>query len=218
MVERRVHLVVFRVARVARVRNRNAGRRKLRLVQVYLRRRSRQIFGRAGLPADAQQTSGSIAFHRIVHRPRQTRADSQHSAESGNETVVHGAQLVGIGFAKQTLELGFVAAEKRGARVARADAAPVLPGPAAIGNTRVANPLLEPALDLDGNRQPDRTIRGLDAIPIAPVALRILHVVEQHELIDRGDEIEVTLPRYVAGLNDRDALGHVWRRFYAQDP
>jgi len=46
----------------------------------------------------------------------------------------------------------------------------------------------------------------LDPIAAAPVTLRELHIVEEDELVRCSDQVEVALPRNVAGLNYRDAF------------
>jgi hypothetical protein len=62
-----------------------------------------------------------------------------------------------------------------------------------------------------------QAVLRLDAIAATPVTFGELDVVEQNELVGRPDQIEIALPRDVAGLNDRDAfVGHslVNRRVY----
>src|SRR5207247_558887 len=64
------------------------------------------------------------------------------------------------------------------------------------------------ALCLHRDRQPGGPPRRLYAVAVAPVTPRILHVVEEDELIDPVHQVEVALPRDVAGLDDGDALAH----------
>ncbi|SPF51404.1 hypothetical protein SBDP1_930010 [Syntrophobacter sp. SbD1] len=58
------------------------------------------------------------------------------------------------------------------------------------------------ALDLDWNRQPLQPSGGLYPVTVPPVAPGILHLVVKNKLINRCDEIEVTLPGDVVGLDD----------------
>src|SRR3954454_19529661 len=80
--------------------------------------------------------------------------------------------------------------------------------PVGVVHARLVDPLVIAALDLDRDRQPLRPLGGLDAIPVAPVPPRELPVVVEDELVDAVDEVEIALPRDVAGLDDRDRLRH----------
>ena len=90
----------------------------------------------------------------------------------------------------------------------RPNSAPVTFIPCRIGYAGFFDGLQIPAFDVDRNGEPQETVRRLDAVAVPPVPLRELGVVEQDEFIDVPNEIEVALPRYVAGLDDRDGLGH----------
>src|SRR5206468_2060378 len=55
------------------------------------------------------------------------------------------------------------------------------------------------------DRDPFQSVRGLDAIAVAEATAAVLHVIQEDEVIRAADEVEVPLPRQVAGLDDRDA-------------
>jgi hypothetical protein len=76
--------------------------------------------------------------------------------------------------------------------------------PHGIADLDLVDPLREPSADADWDRQPADATRGLDPVAVAPVALGVLAVVEEDELVDQVDEVEVALPGDVAGLDDRD--------------
>ena len=69
------------------------------------------------------------------------------------------------------------------------------------------------ALDLDWNGEPLLPLGSLDPIAIAPVAPGELHVVVKNKLIHRGDDVEVTFPRNVVGLEDGDLFQITSRSF-----
>src|SRR5581483_2429573 len=109
----------------------------------------------------------------------------------------------------QPLDRLAVLIEERRTRVVRRDRLPVRLRPARVGDRHVLDRLEVAAADVDRNRQPLDAVPRLDAVAVAPVTLRVLHIVEQDELVAPGDEVEVTLPRNVVRLNDRDGLrGH----------
>src|SRR5947208_12501329 len=64
------------------------------------------------------------------------------------------------------------------------------------------------ALHFDRNRQPERPVGGLDEIAISPVPDRVLHVIVEDELVDGINQVEVTPPWDVIGLDDGDSFGH----------
>ena len=78
-----------------------------------------------------------------------------------------------------------------------------------LADDRLVDSLVVAAFHAHGNRQPPSAVRGLNPVAVAPVAARELPVVVEDELVDAVDEVEVALPRDVAGLDDRDRLCHL---------
>src|SRR5207247_6945792 len=109
---------------------------------------------------------------------------------------------------EQRLERTLVITKIRCPRVTGTDAAPVFFVPPPIADEHVADALLESTAHHNRNRQPDRSTGALDPVPVAPVPLRVLHVVEQDEFVDRRDEVEIAFPWDIARLNDGDTLRH----------
>src|SRR4051812_15337262 len=66
--------------------------------------------------------------------------------------------------------------------------------------------LLETALRNHRYGQPFDAVRGLDAIAVVPMPLHILDTVEHHVFVALCNQVEKSLPRYVTGLHDGDAL------------
>src|ERR1700694_3912147 len=58
---------------------------------------------------------------------------------------------------------------------------------------------------MDRNRQPLQSRRGLDAIPVAPIALGVLQVVVKDEQVDVVNEVKIAAPRYIVRLDDADS-------------
>ena len=58
-------------------------------------------------------------------------------------------------------------------------------------------------LELNGNGQPDRAVWGLYAVAIDETIPLELHVIEINELAAARDAIEVSEPRQISGLMDR---------------
>src|SRR6476661_4985316 len=69
---------------------------------------------------------------------------------------------------------------------------------------RGENHITDPPIDIRArwNREPLHAIRGLDAVSVAPVVLRVLNVIVKHEEVDIVNDVEVSLPRNVVGLQD----------------
>src|SRR5262249_51073167 len=65
----------------------------------------------------------------------------------------------------------------------------------------------EASLGGDRDCQPAGAIRTFDPIAIVPMARGELNTVEDDVLVAPADQIKETLPRDVAGLNDRDTFG-----------
>src|SRR5205823_14648122 len=84
----------------------------------------------------------------------------------------------------------------------------VLGRPIGLAHDGLVDSLVVAALRLDRDRQPLCSLRRLDAVAVAPVAPGELPVVVEDELVDARDQVEVALPRDVAGLDDRDGLRH----------
>ena len=57
----------------------------------------------------------------------------------------------------------------------------------------------------DGDGQPLETVLGVNLVPVAPVVLGVLHLVVPDEHICVVDQVEVTFPRDVVGLQDDGA-------------
>ena len=72
----------------------------------------------------------------------------------------------------------------------------------AVRQADLAHEALEVGADRD--REPLRSVRPLHEIAIAPIVLGELHVVVEDEHVDVVDQVEVTLPRDVVRLVDRD--------------
>src|SRR5215210_1768157 len=79
-------------------------------------------------------------------------------------------------------------------------------GPARVADPRLVDSLLIAARHLHRDREPLRSLRRLDAVPIAPVASGVLPVVVEDELVDEVDQVEIALPGDVARLDDRHSL------------
>ena len=75
-------------------------------------------------------------------------------------------------------------------------------GPGRIADFDVTDQLEVLPGHLHRPRQPLGAVRGLDAVSISPVTLRVLDVIVQDEDVDARNEIEIPLPRDVVRLND----------------
>jgi hypothetical protein len=64
------------------------------------------------------------------------------------------------------------------------------------------------SLNINRNGKPDKSLRGFYFVAVAPIAPSILHIVEENKLVNHIDEIEVTLPGNIVGLDDSDFLAH----------
>jgi hypothetical protein len=53
---------------------------------------------------------------------------------------------------------------------------------------------LTQALVVHWNREPDLSLTGFDLVAIAPIILSVLNLVIQDELVDPGNDVEITLP------------------------
>jgi hypothetical protein len=54
---------------------------------------------------------------------------------------------------------------------------------------------------LDWDRQPLQTILGFNLVPISPVPVGILHIIQENENVDVIDDIEVSLPGDIVWLD-----------------
>src|SRR5262245_18605425 len=77
--------------------------------------------------------------------------------------------------------------------------------PRRLADTDVLDRLEILALRVDRNRQPRWAAWCLDPVAIPPVPTCVLYIVKQHELVDRMDQVEISLPRDIARLQDRDS-------------
>ena len=83
--------------------------------------------------------------------------------------------------------------------------APMLVRPGLL-DFHLVDRLLETALGNHRDRKPFDAVRGLDTVTVVPMPLHILDAVEDHVFVALSDQVEKTLPRHVAGLNDGYAL------------
>src|SRR5215470_17175334 len=102
------------------------------------------------------------------------------------------------------LEVALVTIEVRGARIVLVQRLPVLLRPLRVTDSHFEDGLLERGVHRNG--QPSEALRRLDAIAISPIVLGVLHIVVEHEEVDVGNDVEVSLPGDVVGLNDCDPL------------
>src|SRR5579875_3699654 len=70
------------------------------------------------------------------------------------------------------------------------------------GNRNFANPLHISAPRQNGNRQKLQAFMCFYEIAIPPISLRELDVIQEHERVDRINEIKVPLPREIIRLYD----------------
>lgn len=83
---------------------------------------------------------------------------------------------------------------------------PVLLRPFQSGAFDLRNRGLKLALCFHWNGQPMRPRRTLDLVSIAPIPSGKLSIIEENKLIDVGNEIEVSFPGNIAGLDYGDFL------------
>ena len=60
----------------------------------------------------------------------------------------------------------------------------------------------------NGQGKPVRALRGLDPIAISPISPRVLHVVQQDEMVGPANQVEITLPGNVVRLGYGYGLAH----------
>ena len=183
-----------------RPRARTARRRGSRAPAAPRRTRSRRSRGRCragggcARPPSRTPTSTTSAC-----RSRAARGRTRRKRE------VHLAEQLGVELVVERCEDGGDLVEVRRAAIGLLDRAPVRAPPAGVGDPRLVDALVVAALRLHRDRQPAQSVGRLDPVAVAPVAARVLHVVEQHERVDLVHEVEVAAPRDVVGLHDRHA-------------
>lgn len=209
ILEGTVQLRVPGVGPVAHRRHGDAGLGERRLAQVGPRRRARQILGRAGLPAQGDEALRRVGSGGHPGTPRDRCADPQQPAQTAQQVLVDVGEQGVVACGVQSFERRGDSAEGRRPAVDVAQGAPVTLRPAGFAHEDLLDALVEVPAGTDGHGQPEQAVRRLDPVAVAPVAPRVLHVVEQDELVGAGDELEVALPRHVAGLHDRHPLGDV---------
>src|SRR5262249_28343847 len=90
----------------------------------------------------------------------------------------------------------------RSVAVGLRDGLPVLACPGSIGDLNRIYWLVVFPFRVHWNGQPERRPVEDDLVAVAPVAPRVLDVVKDHELVNRGDDVEVSLPRDVVRLEN----------------
>src|SRR6185437_15597131 len=93
--------------------------------------------------------------------------------------------------------------EVRRARIGLLQGSQVFLRPPRIGKANVADSPID--IGPGWHREPLHTISRLDSIAIAPVVLRVLNIIVEYEDVDVVNDVEVSLPRNVVGLQYRGA-------------
>src|SRR5579859_404728 len=94
--------------------------------------------------------------------------------------------------------------EKPGSQIVHLKNFPMGGAPGGVREQNIANPASN--ISPNRNREPEKALRRLDAVPIAPIFLRILHVIIENKFVHRSDHIEIALPRDIIGLDARHAF------------
>ncbi len=176
------------------------------LVKIVVRGGTGQVAVGTGLSAQAHQALVAVAAKVELARVADRGRDAKQSADRADQADVdlaettHVAQLMeqrlqGIGTILDVACLGVVLPE----------GAPVLAKTAGLGNLGLLDGLLKAALPYR-HRQPSFPLGGLDLVAVAPVVLGVLDAVVYDELIHRGNDVEIALPRDVVGLQDCHTL------------
>src|SRR5512146_2434719 len=83
------------------------------------------------------------------------------------------------------------------------------PRPGGIGNPYLRNRLIQMVPPAHRNRHPrNPPVRSLDPVPVPPISRGVLHLIVQNELVNRMDDVKISLPRDVIALEDRNPLTH----------
>ena len=80
--------------------------------------------------------------------------------------------------------------------------------PSGPGNSYVFNLDTEFFLNLMGMVSQDYAIWCFNKVAVTPIVFRILHVVKDDKFIHTGNEVKITFPRDVIGLNYSRLLSH----------
>ena len=102
----------------------------------------------------------------------------------------------------ETLDVTDRRFEARRVTIVKLDRFQVPLPPAFVGYDDVTNQAGPTARGLHRNGKPAGAIGGLEAVPVAPVARGVLHVIQEHEDVNRVDQIKIALPWNIVALTD----------------
>ena len=201
-------LLISRISVVVSIAQGNARCVKELPLDVALRRRPRDVFGRGARPTNLDQAAGrrvGAAGNGIAAREVGRKAEKPQQAPQ-EKLVDLGEHLKLRGLLVEILEHGRKSREIGGAAVRLRNGLPVLARPSMVGNGDRVYRLEVLPFRVHRDGQPVQRPVEHDLVAVAPVAARELDVVEDHELVDRGDDVEVPLPRDVVRLEDGDGF------------
>ena len=222
MYKRGMALWILRIAGIIEESDLDPGGFKLPGIEVASGTRAGYIMCSAREVADFDQTLDPGIVIRAARSPyvsarglaqmigrRYSGPDTQPAAHQVQKPSIDRAQVrFASGFKVGVLQFIRVTPEVGCAGVVLGKGSPMPTSPALIGNFGLINALPEFARSLNRYGEPRCTVRRFYPVPITPVILGELDRIQEDKLVHRIDQVEVSLPGEVIGLQNGDHLAH----------
>ena len=201
MFERRITLRILRIAFVGFVDEFHANLGEPRLVDIAPGRRPRDIHVGSHAFDQLQQPIQLLSLAWKITGVRERCRDTEQLGRNRlDQVLIQFRKLLPLPAEIDVLEKRAVAFEEGTSRVALLQRFPMLFLPVRVGETYFVHQSVK--IVPGGHREPQRSGRRFDLVPVAPVVLRVLDVVVEDEEIDIVNDVEIALPWKIVRLQD----------------